>query len=136
MNLRSSRRAFLQQSTALGAMAGAGYFTSSSLAQSNSPNEKLNIAFVGVSNRAAANLSELLAGSPENIVAFADVDSRFRDQMSSRFKDAKGYSDFRKMLDESHAQIDAVLVACTDHVHAPAAAMAMIWASIVIARSR
>ncbi len=125
MSFRSSRRAFLQQSTLLGAIAGTGYFTSSSIAQSNSPNEKLNIAFVGVSNRAAANLNELLAGSPENIVAFADVDSRFRDQMSARFKEAKAYADFRKMLDESHAKIDAVLVACTDHVHAPAAAMAM-----------
>lgn len=106
-------------------MASTGYFTSSSLAASKSANEKLNIAFVGVSNRAAANLSELMAGSPENIVAFADVDSRFRDQMSSQWKDAKAYADYRKMLDESHSQIDAVLVACTDHVHAPAAAMAM-----------
>jgi predicted dehydrogenase len=125
MNLRSTRRTFLHQSTLVGAIAGTGYFTSSLKAESNSPNEKLSIAFVGVSNRAAANLSELMGSSPENIVAFADVDSRFRDQMSSQYKDAKAYTDFRKMLDESHQQIDAVLVACTDHVHAPAAAMAM-----------
>lgn len=125
MSLRNTRRDFLRQSSLAGVIAGTGYFTSGSLAASKSANEKLNIAFVGVSNRAAANLSELMAGSPENIVAFADVDSRFRDQMSSQWKDAKAYADYRKMLDESHSQIDAVLVACTDHVHAPAAAMAM-----------
>jgi len=125
MSLRNTRRDFLRQSSLAGVMAGTGYFTSSSLAASKSANEKLNIAFVGVSNRAAANLNELMAGSPENIVAFADVDSRFRDQMSSQWKDAKAYADYRKMFDESHSQIDAVLVACTDHVHAPAAAMAM-----------
>jgi predicted dehydrogenase len=125
MRPQASRRTFLRQSTLLGAIAGSGYFTSRSVAESKSPNEKLNITFVGVSNRAAANLSELMGSSPENIVAFADVDSRSRDQMSSQYKDAKAYTDFRKMLDESHQQIDAVLVACTDHVHAPAAAMAM-----------
>lgn len=125
MSLRTTRREFLRQSAVVGAIAGTGYFTSSALAESKSANEKLNIAFVGVSNRAAGNLGELMGSSPENIVAFADVDSRFRDQMSAKYKDAKAYKDWRKMLDESHKQIDAVLVACTDHVHAPAAAMAM-----------
>ena len=125
MSLRTTRRDFLRQSAALGAIAGVGYYTSSALAESKSPNEKLNIAFVGVSGRAGANLSELLGSTPENIVAFADVDSRYRDKMSSQFKDAKAYTDFRKMLDESHKSIDAVLVACADHTHAPAAAMAM-----------
>ena len=125
MRSRSTRRDFLRQSTLAGAIAGTGYFSSRSVAESKSANEKLNIAFVGVSNRAAANLSEMMGSSPQNIVAFADVDRRFRDQMASQYKDAKAYTDFRKMLDESHSQIDAVLVACTDHVHAPAAAMAM-----------
>ena len=102
MSLRSNRREFLRQSAALGAIAGLGFHTSSALAESKAANEKLNIAFVGVSGRAAGNLGELLGSSPENIVAFADVDSRHRDQMSAKFKDAKAYTDWRKMFDESH----------------------------------
>ena len=125
MTLRANRRDFLRQSAVLGALAGTGYFTSSSLAESKSPNEKLNIAFVGVSNRAAGNMGELFGSSPENLVAFADVDTRFHAPVIEKFPGAKAFKDYRKMLDESHKDIDAVLVACTDHVHAPAAAMAM-----------
>lgn len=125
MSLRTSRRHFLRQSAALGAIAGLGYYTSSALAESKSPNEKLNIAFVGVSNRAQGNLNELLGQSPENIVAFAEVDARFSGKMSERFPMAKAFQDFRKMLDDAHQEIDAVLVATADHTHAPAAAMAM-----------
>src|SRR5262249_54043026 len=44
---------------------------------------------------------------------------------AQRYTDAKKYFDFRKMLDESGKQIDAVTISTADHVHAPAAAMAM-----------
>lgn len=125
MSLRQSRRRFLGQTAVLGAAAGVGYFTSSSLAQSKSANEKLNIAFVGTKNRALDNINELLARSDENIAFLADVDSASLGAAGERFPKAKKYADFRKLLDESHKEIDAVLVACTDHCHAPAAAMAM-----------
>jgi predicted dehydrogenase len=127
MSLHNNRREFLRQSAVLGALAGTGYFTSSAAAESKLANEKLNVAFVGTAGRAGDNINELLAGSKDqvNIVAYADVDSRNRDKMATRFADAKGYTDWRKMFDESHKTIDAALVACTDHVHAPAAAMAM-----------
>jgi predicted dehydrogenase len=125
MSMRTTRRDFLRQSAVLGAIAGTGYFTSTAPAASKLANEKLNIAFVGVAGRAEGNLNELLGSTPENIVAFAEVDSRYRDKMSARFKDAKAFKDYRKMLDDSHKEIDAVLVACADHSHAPAAAMAM-----------
>ena len=38
---------------------------------------------------------------------------------------AHTYNDFRKMLDERHKEIDAVVVATPDHTHAVAAAAAM-----------
>lgn len=120
-----SRRQFLRQSAVVGAAIGVGYHASSSLAQSKSPNEKLNIAFVGAANRAGANRGELLGESPENVVALADVDSRYLGKASEQHPQAKTFRDYRKMLDEAHGQIDAVLVGCPDHVHAPAAAMAM-----------
>jgi predicted dehydrogenase len=125
MSRFASRRQFLRQSAVLGAAIGVGVHTSSSLAQSTSPNEKLNIAFIGAANRAGANRSELLGQSQENVVALADVDSRFLGKAGEQHPKAKLFRDYRKMLDEAHAEIDAVLVGCTDHVHAPAAAMAM-----------
>ena len=42
-----------------------------------------------------------------------------------RFKKAKKFNDFRKMLDEMGKSIDAVTVSTPDHVHALAAAMAL-----------
>ena len=42
-----------------------------------------------------------------------------------RFKKAKKFNDFRKMLDEMGKSIDAVTVSTPDHIHALAAAMAM-----------
>lgn len=126
MSLRNSRRQFLKQSAVLSAVAGVGYFTSSSVAESKLANEKLNIAFVGVNNRARDNINELLGGNPdENIVALADVDSNYLGSAGERFPKAKKFRDWRKMLDEANKEIDAVLVACTDHVHAPAASLAM-----------
>lgn len=125
MSLQTNRRDFLRSSAVLGALAGTGYFTSSAIAASKLANEKLNIAFVGTNNRARDNMNELLAGSDENIVALADVDATPLGVAGERFPKAKRYRDFRKLLDESHKEIDAVLVACTDHCHAPAAAMAM-----------
>jgi predicted dehydrogenase len=127
MALRSHRRDFLRSSAALGALAGTGYFTSSALAEPKGANEKVNIAFVGTAGRAGDNLNELLAGSKDqvNIVAYADVDARNAANMAKRMPEAKGYKDWRKMFDESHKSMDAVLVGCTDHVHAPAAAMGM-----------
>ena len=41
------------------------------------------------------------------------------------FPKAKRYNDFRKMLDEMGKSIDAVTVSTPDHIHAPAALMAM-----------
>ncbi|HTN74475.1 MAG TPA: Gfo/Idh/MocA family oxidoreductase, partial [Pirellulaceae bacterium] len=125
MALRTNRREFLRQSAVLSSLAGVGYFTSSTIAAPKGANEKLNIAFVGTNNRARDNMNELLARSDENIVALADVDANALGMAGDRFPKAKKYKDFRKLLDESHAEIDAVLVACTDHCHAPAAAMAM-----------
>jgi predicted dehydrogenase len=61
----------------------------------------------------------------ENIVALCDVDQQRAAKSFERFPQAKKYRDFRKMLDDLHAQIDAVVVSTPDHTHAPAAAMAI-----------
>ena len=107
------------------ALAGFGVWTVSAGAtgaENRSPNEKLNIAGIGVGGQGAWNIGNC-AG--ENVVALCDVDERRVKGSFERFPKAKKYRDFRKLLDEMGNQIDAVLVATPDHIHAPAAVAAM-----------
>jgi predicted dehydrogenase len=78
------------------------------------PNEKLNIAGIGVAGQGASDLNQMTS---ENIVALCDVDWAHAAGTFKRFPQAKRYKDFRKMLDEQK-DIDAVVVATPDHVHA------------------
>lgn len=115
-----TRRRFVQTTAAA---AAAGYFVNPTAAQeSNSPNEKLNIAAVGATGRAGANVAGV---STQNIVAIADVDRNLLDKGSVKYPNAAKYRDYRKMLEAEEKKIDAVVVGTPDHSHAPAAAMAL-----------
>jgi len=120
MSNRVTRRRMLRNTT----LAGIGIWISGTRArgQNTSPNEKLNIAGIGVGGRGAADVNGCAS---ENIVALADADDRRAAGTFQRYPNAKKYRDFRKMLDEMDRQIDAVTVGTPDHTHAPAAAMAM-----------
>ncbi|MEC9092865.1 MAG: Gfo/Idh/MocA family oxidoreductase [Planctomycetota bacterium] len=106
------------------AAAGAGsYFVNPGFAaESTSPNERLNLACVGSTNRAGANIAALKS---QNIVAIADIDSGLLDKGSAPYPGARKYRDFRIMLEKEAEKVDAVVVGTPDHTHAPAAAMAM-----------
>jgi predicted dehydrogenase len=115
-----SRRRFVQ-TTAL--TAAAGYFVNPTQAQqSDSPNERLNIACVGATGRAGADIAGV---SSQNIIAIADVDSDLLEKGSVKYPTANKYRDFRVMLEKEADKIDAVVVGATDHTHAPAAAQAL-----------
>lgn len=115
-----SRRQFLGSSAALVA---SGYFVSHLPAQeSKSPSERLNIAAVGVANKGGHNLEQLAS---QNIVALCDVDENFLNQSAERFKGARLYRDYRKMLEAEAKRCDAVVVSTADHTHAPAASVAL-----------
>lgn len=120
MARRVDRRRFLTTSAA--AAASFGVWSQLPAAESNSPNEKLNIACVGVHNRANANVS---ACASENIVGICDIDDNYLAGASKRFPKAEKFNDFRKMLAKLEKQIDAVIVGTPDHIHAPASVMAM-----------
>ncbi|GAF79847.1 unnamed protein product, partial [marine sediment metagenome] len=118
-----NRRDFLRRSAALGGVATlAGFWSSRSAAASKSANEKLNVAFVGSGGQAGFSLENLKG---QNIVALCDVDRRRAAQAFKQFPKAKRYPDFRKMLDDMHREIDAVVVCTPDHMHAPASIRAM-----------
>ncbi len=87
-----------------------------------SPNEKLNIAGIGVGGRGFAVLKGM---ESENIVALCDVDWKYAQTCFEYFPEAKKYWDWRKMFDEMGDDIDAVMVATADHTHAIIAAHAI-----------
>jgi predicted dehydrogenase len=121
MPTRLNRRSFLGQSTL--AAATGGYFVDHAAAQpSSSPNERLNIAAVGTTGRAGANISKVAS---QNIIALADVDSALLQKGSARYPLARKYADFRVMLEKEVDKIDGLVVATPDHTHAPAAAMGL-----------
>ena len=58
-------------------------------------------------------------------MALCDVDDRRAATMFTRFDKARRYKDFRQMLDKEGKNIDAVIVAIPDHMHATAAMWCM-----------
>ena len=111
------RRDFLRVSGLGAAAVASGVWSELSAAESQSPNEKLNIACVGTANRAAGDINGVKG---ENIVALCDVDKNYLDRASAQFPDARTYVDYREMIDKEAAKLDAVVVATADHHHAPA----------------
>ena len=103
---------------------GMGYWLGSyaRTASAQSPNEKLNLAFVGIGGRGRENLDGLAS---ENVVALCDVDDQRADDAYEVFPTAKKYKDFRKMLADLENQIDGVVVSTPDHTHFHPAMMAL-----------
>jgi predicted dehydrogenase len=121
MTARITRRAMLGVTATAGAaawLAGQTRRAAAGLA----PSEKLNVAFVGAGGQAGFSLEQL---AEHNIVALCDVDERQAANAFERLPNAKRFRDYRRMLDEMHQQIDAVVVATPDHTHAPASIRAM-----------
>ncbi len=79
------------------------------------PSDKLNIAGIGVGGMGAANLRNL--APTENIVALCDVDDAYSAKTYETYPNAKRYKDYRVML-EQQKDIDGVVIATPDHLHA------------------
>ena len=86
-----------------------------------SPNAKLNLAGIGIGGQGGSDLRQM---ESENIVALCDVDWRYAAGAFKRYPQAKRHKDFRKMLEEQK-DIDGVVVATPDHLHAFASIYAM-----------
>ncbi|MEZ4698783.1 MAG: Gfo/Idh/MocA family oxidoreductase [Rhodothermales bacterium] len=131
-----NRRTFVGQSTAaaFGAivlprhvLGGRGFIA---------PSDTLNVAAIGAGGMGASNMNNLVS---QNIVAICDVDDKSvenaffnnegklreeRKDLKAAYEKAKRYKDFREMLDKQK-DIEGVVIATPDHVHAAAAVMAM-----------
>jgi hypothetical protein len=113
-----SRRHFFYGPLLAGAIPAGGFGSTPSLKALGykSPNEKLNFAAIGSGGQGASNLSA--AAPTENIVALCDTDEVRAAPTYKRYPDAPRYADFRQMLDKEGKNIDAVIVASPDHMHA------------------
>ena len=85
------------------------------------PSEKLNIAGIGMGGQGTGLIGRF---HEHNIVALCDVDDRQAAGAYRRFPKARQYRDYRKLL-EKEKNIDAVVVATTDNLHAPVSMMAI-----------
>ena len=123
--MATTRRQFFYGALLTGAIPTAGFGSVPSLKFMGykSPNEKLNFAAIGSGGQGAGNIAA--AAPTENIVALCDVDDNRAAPTFKRFPDAPKYRDFRKMLDKEGKNIDAVIVATPDHMHATAAMWCM-----------
>jgi predicted dehydrogenase len=119
-----NRRSFVKSA----ALAAAGFSIIPGL-HSCSSNNRLNIAFIGVGGRGNANRNALPKDEEgnviDNVVALCDVSEERAAEGFSAFPNARRFSDFRKMFDEMHKEIDAVVISTPDHTHFPAAMAAM-----------
>ncbi len=118
MNHSISRRTFLK--TSLLTTGGFWVAAGTGLARKLSPNEKLNLGFVGTMNRAGENIKAL---RDQNIVALCDIEDKLLAAAQTHFPKAKTYADFRRMLDRR--DLDAVVVSTPDHTHAVATMAAL-----------
>jgi predicted dehydrogenase len=120
-----TRRHFFFGPILAGAVPAGGFGSTPSLPHLGykSPNQKLDIAGIGVGGKGRGDL--LWCSETENIVALADVDDNSMAGARKRFPKASPYRDYRRMLDHTGAHIDACIVATPDHMHALAALAAI-----------
>lgn len=143
-----TRRTFLKSSAAFGALTilpsyvALGNKSSTGIA----PSERINLAAIGIGNRGGGVLKTMYDTGLCNVVAVCDIDMGGQHTHANRYRfgltdkapatkkgvtvdrapyKARGFTDFRKMLEEMGDEIDAVLVGTPDHSHFAACMLAM-----------
>lgn len=91
------------------------------------PNEKVDVAIVGIGNRGVDVSKALHATGIANIVALCDTEigAPRTEATLKAFPGLPQFRDFRAMFDKMGSQFDAVAVVTPDHSHFPVAMLAM-----------
>ncbi len=124
-NKSIDRRNFIKKLTSASIVAaGFPYFISAKTLGRDgtvSPNNKINIACIGIGGMGDANMKSFLRKDEARVVAVCDVDKKHAKQAQSSVnryydnKDCSIYSDFRELLKRD--DLDAVMIATPDHWH-------------------
>jgi predicted dehydrogenase len=121
-SLPVTRRQFIQRASLFSAAALTFPAILRSQGSGDSPNNKLNLACVGVGGRGEAAVAGLKG---ENFVAFCDVDDARAAKTYAAYPNVPTFRDYRKMLEQLGNKIDAVTVSTPDHMHFPIAMAAI-----------
>lgn len=122
-----SRRTFLKQAMLASAAATVSPQLLMGKPRLAAPNERVNLACIGIGNRGGEIIRELHATGLANIVALCDVDmgAPHTQRTLQQFPDVPRFQDFRQMFDKMSNQIDAVSIGVPDHSHFPITMHAM-----------
>jgi len=85
--------------------------------KARSPNEVINVAFIGAGGKGGHAIRTLENNEKVNFIAFADVDEVRAADSFKKHPGVPRFKDFRKMLDEHEKEIDAVVISTPDHMH-------------------
>lgn len=91
---------------------------------------KLRLAIIGCGGQGGSDLGALAGHKAVQVVAACDPDAGRRNHVAQAYgkrynAEVKSYADYRNLFREMKGQIDGVLVATTDHMHAPVDLLAM-----------
>ncbi|MGY8769148.1 MAG: Gfo/Idh/MocA family protein, partial [Pirellulales bacterium] len=122
MTHQINRRRFIRDTISL---SGAGFWFSwqSDQLLGKSPNERVNIACIGVGGKGSSDTDG--AARYGEIVAICDVDDQRLLQKAKQYPHAKKFHDYRELLSTMGEKVDAVTVSTADHTHAAAGVRAM-----------
>lgn len=116
-----SRRRFVQN---MGLAAGTAAIAFPAVLRGQNLNSRIHVGVIGAGGKGSSDTDET-AKAGGQIVALCDVDRKTLESRGAKYPDAKRFQDFRKMLETMSGDIDAVIVATPDHMHAHASLMAM-----------
>ena len=122
---KTSRRNFLAASGSISALNILP--TGTLFGKDSKPNERMNVAFIGMGGQIQGHVANLL-NQGQQVAAFCDVDQRQIQRSKNRHGEkvakAKEYRDYRDLL-EKEKSLDAVVIATPDHWHAEICKAAM-----------
>jgi predicted dehydrogenase len=112
-----SRRQFIR-TTATAAIVAPFIVKSSAIAGLGhvAPSDKINFGLIGCGSMGTYDLNECVKRKDVVLTAAADIWKQRLDVILNRFKDCKGYTDYRELL--NHSGLDAVVIATPAHWHA------------------
>jgi len=106
-----ARRAFLRT-----AGQAALVWTAASYSRILGANEKINLGLIGAGERGRGVMNTFIKTGGVNVTAVCDVYAEMIDRAQKSAPSAKGFADYRKLLEQK--DVDAVLIGTPDHWHA------------------